>query len=633
MSSRAPFRRCSALAVLILAASAAHGAGVYTVASDDAGRFWFADADGKRFLSIGVNNVAEKHDFMPKPNSVYYDPIPTLFGGDFKKWQESSCTILRENGFNTIGAWSSARANDGTFLDTPILYAAGQEKLRMLEALRPGYEDTVRRNTREAMAKLTHPEKVLGVFLDNEMAWFGMSGWDDNPRHTILEEAFRLPADHAHHQLALQFLQSRHASPADFSKAWGIDVASWDAITMEILRSSREPAAMADRAAFLKRAADDFFEKTCRAVRTELPGVLILGTRFAGNAPDVVMQACGRHCDVVSFNNYRSAPTADVNLIARYWLHTKKPLMLTEYSWRGAENTSGNPNTQGAGSIVPTQKDRGERYKAFVTDTLSHPMIVGMHWFQFSDQSPQGRFDGENSNYGMVDIQHRPYPELLSRMKEANDAIVSIRSKSQVAYPTEMPGAKHVLFQPGQYPNRPPAVDLLATDTIAPLAAFNASDATISVNKADKGIAVSFSSGESWGCGISFFGPKSSALPGAKNTACDLDGYEFLVLEADIPKGVEFRLVLDESSVGAPDGVADPAATDDGESFSFPHEVSKGGPQTWRYGLATIEARGDWGNQNGARRVDLQSLKGPAIIFSSGYKDAKVALRSLRFEK
>ena len=38
-------------------------------------------------------------------------------------------------------------------------------------------------------------------------------------------------------------------------------------------------------------------------------------------------------------------------MLANYYiLSGKKPLMVTEYSWRAAENSSGNPNTGGAGA-------------------------------------------------------------------------------------------------------------------------------------------------------------------------------------------------------------------------------------------------------------------------------------------
>ncbi|MBI1290714.1 hypothetical protein GC173_05665 [bacterium] len=632
-------RVLGALAVLllpVLGCAEGANAGRFTLVQDEAGRHWFADPAGERFVSLGVNTVLEAHDFNAPAGSVYYDPIPTIFGGSFEKWQASVCQLLRTNGFNTIGAWSSLKVNDGTLKETPILYVAAHDKLRMLDAQLPDFEAKARAATREVMSKVAHPECVIGVFLDNEMAWFGASPWDDNPRHTLLEEAFRLPADHPHRRLAMEFLQGRYKNAPDFAQVWGVDAPSWDAVSFTLLRSSRTDGAAADRHAFLKTAADAFYAKSVAAVRAELPGVLVLGTRFAGNAPDPVIEACGRHCDVVSFNTYGSRPDANEFLLARYWLLGKKPMMITEYSWRGADNTSGNPNTQGAGGVVATQKERGDNYAAYVNNTLTYPMVVGMHWFQFSDQSPQGRFDGENSNYGLVDIKHRPYADLLAGMRRANEGINELRRSSTKRVPAEVPSsAVKVTFEPGQFPNRPPKIDLLASQPISPFLTFNAPDASIGLAPAEGGgLVATVSTGASWGCGITFFGPKASAVPDATSTATDLDGYEFLVLEADMPKGVEFQIILDEAGVAAPGAISfDMSGGDDGESFGFPLDVSKGGTQTWRYALKDLEPRSVWGNQAGKRRIDLNSLKGPGIVFTSGLEGAPVTLRSLRFER
>ena len=45
-----------------------------------------------------------------------------------------------------------------------------------------------------------------------------------------------------------------------------------------------------------------------------------------------------------------------------------------------------------------------------------------MHWFEHADQPAEGRFDGENSNYGTVSIDDRVYGELTSAMADVNAA-------------------------------------------------------------------------------------------------------------------------------------------------------------------------------------------------------------------
>lgn len=40
------------------------------------------------------------------------------------------------------------------------------------------------------------------------------------------------------------------------------------------------------------------------------------------------------------------------------------------------------------------------------------PFVVGAEWFQYYDEPPYGRFDGEDYNFGLVDIHDRPYEEV-----------------------------------------------------------------------------------------------------------------------------------------------------------------------------------------------------------------------------
>jgi 5-hydroxyisourate hydrolase-like protein (transthyretin family) len=56
------------------------------------------------------------------------------------------------------------------------------------------------------------------------------------------------------------------------------------------------------------------------------------------------------------------------------------------------------------------------------------PYCVGYHWFQWSDQPAQGRFDGENSNYGLVKETDEAWELLTQRMTEVNGRIEAIHA-------------------------------------------------------------------------------------------------------------------------------------------------------------------------------------------------------------
>ena len=51
------------------------------------------------------------------------------------------------------------------------------------------------------------------------------------------------------------------------------------------------------------------------------------------------------------------------------------------------------------------------------------PWIVGYHWFEWVDQPPDGRFDGEDNNWGLVNVHDVPYAEVVDRMSQVNPRI------------------------------------------------------------------------------------------------------------------------------------------------------------------------------------------------------------------
>lgn len=605
----------------------------FKVQQDENGKYWFVNPQGDRFLSIGINNILPE-PWQPRAGTQYYDPVPSQFGGNFDAWKQDVFKILQEHGFNTLGAWSDGRLYDGPIYGTVCIYVAGHAHDRCLEGLRPGFAERIRENAKIIIDKYPHWDNVFGVFLDNEMPWYGHAAWGDIPNYTLLEVALSLPAEDGARQAATSFLKKRYASIDVLSEAWGKPVSSWDQLTFEYARSCVNKRTQEDRAGFVEYAADTFYRTACETVGELLPDKLILGTRFASYAPEPVVRACGHYCDVVSFNNYRRSPSADPDMLARFWIWSGKPLVVTEFSWRGEENTSGNPNSGGAGAVVKTQVERARNYKKYIEDLLSYPMVTGAHWFEFADQSPQGRFDGENSNYGVVDIHHRPYRELLEAMTQTNARVAEIHARSKRSIPTSLPKARAVVFEPGQRPERSPYIDLVAEEPILTPELFHADDASISFEHSGRAAIVKYDTGELWGCGLLFHGPKKFSIGRGPEHATDLDGYSVIVIDAEIPQDLSFEFFVDEAGVAPADAeVYKVDGGDDGESFTFTPTSGRGERCEYHFELKELLGRTTHGNQKGLRRVDMRSMKGFAMYFHGSQGSGIIKLYSLRLEK
>jgi hypothetical protein len=70
--------------------------------------------------------------------------------------------------------------------------------------------------------------------------------------------------------------------------------------------------------------------------------------------------------------------------------------------------------------VVATQKERAAGFRNTLQALLRTPFVIGADWFQYFDEPTHGRFDGENFNFGLVDIHDRPY-EALTTIASALD--------------------------------------------------------------------------------------------------------------------------------------------------------------------------------------------------------------------
>ena len=607
----------------------------FSIVQDENKRFWIKDPDGEKILSIGVNHIVEAHNFRPPPETTYYDAVKEIFDGDVNQWKESVLSILKDSNFNTIGCWSTPALNDCGLYETVILYLAGHEKDKCYKGFDPDFETEADKIARDVASRYSEQEMIMGIFLDNEMPWFGLTPWTDQANFTLLENALSFDETHFAHLAGKKFIKTRYRSLVGFEDAWGIEIGSWDKISPKLLQRSRTEQAMKDRDDFIELAAEKYFSVAAKISKKYFPGSLNLGVRFAGTAPVPVIKVCGKYCDVISVNDYRFGKPDMIHL-ATYWVNGQKPLMITEYSWRGKENKSGNPNTGGAGSVVPTQQDRADRNTAYLEELFQYPMLVGAHWFEFSDQSPQGRFDGENSNYGVVSIKHERYGTLLTAMKEINSKVHMIHSSTTRPIPIEIPEPESVKFAIGQYPDRPPVLNILE---LFKHNFWHASDANMElVDTANKatidGFRFKVNTGTTgWGCGIDIEGPLSQLTE--NKIAHDWDGYSQIEIELELPQDWNYYVFLNEGAAAFLSTEQERLYSDDGESFTSHGLYSDGNRSTitLRLDRDTFNRRTVYGNQEGKNKVDLTSMRSVALYFPQGQGEGQITLFKVQFKK
>ena len=406
------------------------------------GRWWLVGPDGQRFISKGVCCVGPKGDNIYQTKRQPYGEATLAKYGTVEAWREATAQRLFGWGFNTLGAWSDVKVADVKLDGRQLFYTVNLnlgaafvgEQYRGTNAwlagifpdvFDPRFAESASRIATQKCAALKDDPRLLGWFSDNELRW--RADWRGSDE--LLTLFLNLPTNAPGRQTAVTFLRDRYGDVAKFNAVWQTTAASWDelgAVTQPFANrkpvqnqalpadGKEAPVARADCEAFLGVVADRYFTACRAAIKAADPNHLVMGCRFAYNPDDAVLKAAAKHLDVLSVNCYSVGPGKALQAYGRYG----RPIVIGEFTFRGGD--VGVPNKKGAGPKVATQQDRANGYETYVREAMAVPAVVGFHWFQHNDQPKEGRFDGENSNYGLVNIADDVYEVLTKRMTEVN---------------------------------------------------------------------------------------------------------------------------------------------------------------------------------------------------------------------
>jgi hypothetical protein len=365
------------------------------------GRWWLVDPEGCLFLQRGMNSVS-----LPRTQAGT-EAWKQEYGTD-TQWAEQTTTLLRNHGFNGLGAWTDTprlRAVKEPLAYTRIWnFMSAYGKKRGGTFQKPGHTgypgncifvfDPEFEGFCDGFAQQLAAEKndpwLLGHFSDNELPF----------PEDALKNFLALPESDAGHQAAWKWLRGRQGE--------------------KVREGGIKPE---DSAAFLEFMVGRYFRIVSQAIKKHDPNHLYLGSRFHGSAlrmPEI-FRAAGPHVDVVSLNCYH-VWTPDAERLAMWSRESGKPVLITE--WYAKAVDSGMANTGGAGWLVKTQGDRGLFYENFTLGLLQSKECVGWHWFKYIDNDPaDNRADPSNtdSNKGILNNQFKPYKPLLDSMKRINE--------------------------------------------------------------------------------------------------------------------------------------------------------------------------------------------------------------------
>lgn len=385
------------------------GTGFFRVQKID-GRWWFVDPDGYLFLSIsgggpmaGGGGGAAKREGLENmfaaypPETTGPDGQSRMMsfgewnlhrrygdGNDWRdKWADVSAKRMSSWGLNT------GSPKPGSFPYLGHLWLRIESIYGIQDVYADGFEKTVS----DAVSYLKDSKDdpyLIGYFLQNEPSWL-----ETEPRvcQLLLDD----PVDRPIKRKLIEYL----AKNGDSDES---------------------------RTQFIHDTYSIWIGTLSKYVRKYDPNHLILGVRFGhSNVPHPdILKIIKDNCDVYAFNTYRLSPNK--KYLDAVMAAIDMPMINGEFHFGTIDRGMAPGLVQ-----VADQEERAVAFRYFAENGFSHPALVGIAWFQYTDQGLLGRADGERYNIGLVDVTDIPYP-IVKGIRAASENIFAVHSGSQQPY-------------------------------------------------------------------------------------------------------------------------------------------------------------------------------------------------------
>ena len=378
-------------------------------------QWWLIDPEGYLFFSVGTCLTGWKAEtlvdkkrinnrfftYLPGENDyLRWEGIRKLGGKTYinfpainyrryfgKSWEKTvkqgTHNRMRSWGVNTLGCWSDdALQKDGktpySLISSIWWQQHGHRKFP--SPFRKNFQEDLEKSLRKLSWAKGDPF-CMGIFIGNELEWPDRIG----------ETIRKLPDDNP-------------------TKKWAIT-------ELKKLGKPTDPLRSKDLDSLYLPFARTFFEKCKAAIDKVLPGTLYLGCR-THRGPNVLGEAALGSVDIFSVNVYDSR--------VRSWQLPSGldiPILASEFHFGAVDRGVPSPGLSGSWN----QRQRGYSFAHYLASALADPRYVGVHWFQWLDQSASGRNDRENHQCGFIDVAGRAYPEFTEIVSRSTQKMYQAR--------------------------------------------------------------------------------------------------------------------------------------------------------------------------------------------------------------
>lgn len=424
------------------------------------GRWYLVHPSGRLFWSMGLNGISEyqasriddrahMYQFLPDQAGtfapcyemrttqngprlaykVYTHNLIHKYGSNYMDpWVAHTKRRLKSWGFNTVGSWSHTAYKDNTIpftmyshtADFPTRLATPYVHFNDLpDPYHNDFSGFLVAKFQTDFGNYVNRSNFMGVMVDNELSW----GWDtDNTkRFNIALGAMRAPSSQpARTAFRLQLRNRYNNSIEALNASWGTAFATWnDFATVTWTPTAYTEGMIDDMKRFCRSFAATYYAKIRSALRQVGFRGLFMGSRYYPHTTEV-WNAAAKYVDVYTVNLYGTGLGINWN----QFQNRPKPVIISEFSFGLQANGS-----LGGPVECATPQERAANIRELLNIAVRQPNIVGMHWFEYTDQPLTGRSnDGENYGIGLVDIADNPHAETVDAFREVAQTLYSRRA-------------------------------------------------------------------------------------------------------------------------------------------------------------------------------------------------------------
>ena len=390
----------------------------------DDGVHWLLTPCGERFFSVGVNVMdgGEPQRFSNGRIAYHWG----TFYPDLDGWVQAARRRVLAWGFNTAGGWSLHPRVLG-LPTTPNLELGRTARFHWFDPFDPATAERMHAWARRLVAPYKGNPYRIGYFIDNEVGW-----WNG----ALFLYYLKQPATNHTKQHLIARLREHYGS--NWERFMQDFVPPRGAASFEHLLDHTQATQLRAGGAGIQFVrhwtgiiTGLYYRLAHDAIRAADPDALILGDRLPIYYDPVAVRTMVQHVDVLSTNYNVDSPDG---WLARYFfdglrqLAPGKPILISEWFFAADENRSGNLNNTHLMTVL-TQAERTRGAMAAAQRFAREPQIVGLQWFQYYDHPYGGREDGEDHNFGLVDIYDQPYERLVEAFSQVNPRLPDLHQQ------------------------------------------------------------------------------------------------------------------------------------------------------------------------------------------------------------